>query len=397
MAINFQNPSEIGDQYLTILKTINPKVDISKTDSDWWIRSRVHGGVMSGVYADQQMIADDAFPQNARHEALGKHLQTYFNRDFNPAQPAEGPVMVSGANGTPVPAGMELTYGPNGNVYQVTDDVTLTGPTAIVNVQSVNAGQSQNLLAGAALTISSPPAGLNSSAVASAAIADGTDAESDLEAATAILNRIQQPPAGGTANDYETYAKQASPSVTSAVAIRYIYGLGTVGIVITAGTSDIDAAINAGDPVIQTPSDILIGEVQNYVDAVEVLTDAVYVMGPNLAVQDVTVKVRYSSGDGSTIEPNTGLSQDALVQREVQRALYKTPAGGRVFDNIGYVVASEIEEALDFGLSAESYTTGAYAQILLDRQVEDLTPTGVNRMLDKREIVTPGAINVISF
>lgn len=397
MALIFPSPTDIGDQYLQILKTIQPDVDISKEDSDWWIRSRAHGGVVSGIYADQRKIADDAFPQSSRHEALSKHLKLYFNRDFNPAQPADGNVLVSGTPGSSIPLLTEFVYGPNGNTYQATSLVTLTGPTALVPVQSVNSGQSQNLLAGAALTLSSPPAGINSTATAATNIADGKDAESDDEAAAAILNRIQQPPAGGTANDYATYAKAASPSVTGAAVVRYLFGLGTLGIVITSGTSDIDAALNNGDPVIREPSDALIQTVQNYIDAVKVETDCVHVMGPNTVSLDVNVRCRFATGDESTIDSGTGLSQGDLVRREVKRAIYKTPPGGRRFGASGYVVASEIEEVIDNGLSAEPYNTGTFAQILLDRQVDDLSPTGVNRLVASREIVEPGTINILSF
>lgn len=397
MALLFPTPTEIGDQYLTILKTIKPEVDISKTDSDWYIRSRVHGGVMSGAYADQRKIADDAFPQSARREALSKHLKLYFDRDFNGAQPADGFVLVSGTPGSTIPLLTEFIYSPNGNAYQATSAVTLSGPTALVPVQSVNTGQSQNLLAGAPLTLSSPPGGINPTATASTNIADGKDAESTDEAAAAILNRVQQPPAGGTANDYANYAKAASPSVTGSSVIRYLFGLGTLGIVITAGTSDIDAALNNGDAVIREPSDALITTVQNYIDAVKVETDCVHVMGPTPVVIDVDVLCRFVSGDENTIDETSGISQGDLVRREVKRAIFKTPPGGRRFGNNGYVVCSEIEEVIDNGLSSEPYNTGVYGQILLDRQVKDLSPTGVNRLIGSRELAEPGTINILSF
>lgn len=352
---------------------------------------------MSGGYADQRKIADDAFPQSARREALSKHLKLYFDRDFNGAQPADGFVLVSGTPGSSVPLLTEFVYAPNGNTYQSTSVVVLSGPTALVPIQSVNSGQSQNLLAGAPLTLSSPPSGIDTNATASTNIADGKDAESNDEAAAAILNRVQQPPAGGTANDYATYAKAASPSVTSAAIVRYLFGLGTLGIVITAGTSDIDAALNNGDPVIREPSDALITTVQNYVDAVKVLTDCVHVIGPNPVTIEVNVRCRFATGDENTLDEASGISQGNLVRREVKRAIYKTPPGGRRFGNNGYVVASEIEEVIDNGLSAEPYNTGVYAQILLDRQVQDLSPTGVNRLIDSRELAEPGTINILSF
>lgn len=397
MALVFPSPSEIADQYLTILKNIRPEVDIKKTDSDWWIRSRVVGGVVSGLYADQSKIADDAFPQSARSSALSKHLFLYFNRDFNPAQPADGPVLVRGVVGSVIPAGTELVYGPTGNVYQTIDAVTLTDVTGIVQVQSVLDGQSQNLISGAEFTFSNTPAGLEPTAVASDNIADGRDVESKDEAAAAILNRIQQPPAGGTANDYQTFAKSADASVVNASVVRFLFGLGTVGIVITAGTTDVDAALNSGAPVVREPSQALIDQVQAFVEAKQVLTDCVHVMGPNTVTIDVDVRVRFSDGNEDTLDASSGLSYGDLVRREVKRAIYKTPPGGRRFGNQGFLLASEIEEVIDLGLSNTSYDTGVYAQILSDRQVMDLSLTGVNRLIDSREIIEPGTINILSF
>lgn len=397
MAIKFPTPTELGDQYLTILKSLKPEVDISRQDSDWWIRSRVIGGLMSGMYADQLKISLDAFPQSARREALERHLDLYFGSGFIQATNAVGSIGVTGTNGSLVPAGTEFLYSPNGNTYQSTAAVTLVGTTGSIPVQSVAAGQDQNLLSGAALTIPSPPSGINSGAVALTAISDGRDVETNEQAAERILNRIQQPPAGGTANDYATWAKEADPSVTEANVIRFIYGLGTVGVVITAGTTDIDTAVTNGDPVVRVPSAPLIAKVKDYIDAKNPLTDCVFVEAPQVVYVPVTIRVRYLEGDDNTVPAGQTLTQKELVQREVRRAIYKTPPGGRLFGSTGYVVASEIEEVVDQGLSANPYTVGNFAQIIVDRQVENLAPSGVNLMLSPRQIAEPGTVSVVSF
>jgi len=177
--------------------------------------------------------------------------------------------------------------------------------------------------------------------------------------------------------------------------LRYIYGLGTLGIVFTAGTTDVDEALDNGDPIVREPSQALIDEVNDYVQAKKVLTDCVYVFGPSVATQDVTVRVRYSSGDGTTIPSGQTLTQEELVIREVKRAIYKTPPGGRRFGASGYLVLSEIEEVVDLGLSALPYTEGNYVQILLDRQIDDLTASGANRLVLDTDIVEPGLISVV--
>lgn len=397
MAITFKTPTEVADQYLDHLKGLKPEVNKDQTDSDWWIRSRAVGGTMAGVYADQRKIADDAFPQSARHDALERHLDLYFGAGFLPAQQAEGDVTVSGTPASVVPINTQFLYDPNGNTYQSTAAVTLTGPTGIVHVKSVASGQNQNLAVGAFLTLASPPSGINSTAqVRSPGLTDGRNAESDAESSQRILDRVRTPPAGGTVSDYKAFAKAASPSVTDVNVVRYIFGLGTVGVVITAGTTDIDDAVTNGDPVIRVPSLALVDTVQAYVDAVKPLTDCAHVIPAIEVPQDVTFRVKYFEGGHDTVPTGQTLTQKQLVEREIKRAIYKTPPGGRKIQAAsGLVLASEIEEVVDLGLSADPYTIGSFAQIVSDRQCDDLTPSGVNRLLLDQEIVIPGTITVL--
>lgn len=396
MAIEFKTPEQIADEYLLHLKSLKPEVNTDQTDSDWWVRSRVVGGVLSGMYADQRKISDDAFPQSARRDALEKHLNLYFDEGFTPATEAVGSVLVSGTVASTIPSGTQFQYDPNGNLYTATETVVLTATTGVVPVQSVTTGQSQNLLEGALLSLPSPPAGINNSAVVvDGNISDGRDEETDEQAAARILARIRQPLAGGKVSDYVQFALDADPSVTSANVIRFPFGFGSVAVVITAGTSDIDDALDNGFPVVLLPSDELVETVQEYIETVNPITDCAFVLSPASVPIDVTVNVRYASGDNSTVISGQTLTQEELVQREVQRAIYKTPPGGRLLGGSGFLVCSEIEEVMDLNLSADPYTVGNKAQILLDRQVLDLSASGPNRSLLGNEVAVPGVITVV--
>lgn len=398
---DYKTPDEIADQYLLYLKGLKPEVNTAQTDSDWWIRSRVVGGVVAGVYADQLKISNDAFPQSARREALERHLFTWFGEGFRQPTQAVGNVLVTAAaTGAIVDAGRQFSYNPNGNIYAASQTVNLgDAVTGIVPVTSIETGQDQNLLEGTELTLPSPPAGISSTAVVyGGPISDGRNVESNPEAAARILAAIRTPLAGGKVSDYQQFALAADPSVTSSTIIRYIYGLGTVGVVITAGTTDIDQALENDEPIVLVPSDALVETVQDYIETVNPTTDCAYVLKPATAGIDVTVNVRFSQGDGSTILSGQTLSQSELVEREVKRAIYKTPPGGRKLGASGYVVASEIEEVIDLNLSASPYTIGALAQIVTDRQVEDLSASGANRGILGYEVAVPGVItiNVVS-
>lgn len=398
MSIEFKSPTTVGDEYLKHLKLLKPEVDTSRQDSDWWVRSRALGGVISGVYADQKKIADDAFPLLSREEALEKHLNTYFGSGFIQPTLSSGTVGVTGTIGSSIPAGTDLIYSPNGNAYKTSTLLNFTSASALtVAIASVSTGQAQNLLQGANLLMPSPPPGVTASVVVvNGAIGGGKDRETKEEAALRITNRLQNPPSGGTENDYKTWAKEADPSVTDVNVLRFLYGPGTVGVIVAAGTSDIDTAVDNNQAVVRVPNSTQLAAVRDYVNAKKPLTDCAFYLPAVEVPIDVTIRVRYTSGLGSTIQAGQTLTQDQLVQREIKRAIYKTPPGGRRFGGIGYILASEIEEAVDAGLSSLPYQAGNYAQILSDRQLNDLSATGVNRTISELEIPIPGIISVVA-
>jgi uncharacterized phage protein gp47/JayE len=398
MAIEFKSPDTIAEEYLTTLKALKPEINRDQQDSDWWVRSRVVGGVISGAYSDQLKIANDAFPQSARREAVERHLLTYTGSGFRSATQASGPVKITGASGTLVPAGTQFVYSPNGNTYQSLASLTLGGAgSGIVTVKSVLTGQSQNLTQGASLTLPSPPPNVNATAIVFGGdIADGRDIESTEDGAARVLSVIRNPTAGGTESDYQQYALEADGAVTSASVLRWIYGLGTVGVIITSGTTDIDAAIDNNVPIVRQPSQALINKVKDYVDAKNPVTDCLHVFGAQEVSQDVTIRVKYlDTYNGSTVLTGQTLTLNQLVEREVKRALYKVPTGGRKIGASGYIVASEIEEAVDSKLSALPYAQGLIAEVIVDRQVDQLTSSGYNRLLRAQEIVVPGTITVV--
>lgn len=403
MALVFYTASQVAQQYLDYLKGEKPEVNTSQQDSDWWVRAQVVGGVVAGLYSDQRLIADDAFPQNARREAIQKHLFTYFSdSNFRPATASDGNFGASGNIGSVIPAGMQAIYPPNGNIYQANATVTLTTSigggqaSGLVAATSVGVGQSQNLLAGTVLTLPSPPAGVSSTVVVGAnGFADGKNEETEDEAAARILARIRQRIRGGTQSDYQQWAFEADPSVTSANVLRYPFGFGTVALIITAGTTDIDTALNEGLPIIVTPSDALVAIVQSYVDSVRPVTDCATVLGAVPLPVNATVQVRFTSGTSATILAGQTLTQGQLVAREVQRAIYKTPAGGRAFGASGFVVCSELEDTIDTNLSAGAVFPGALLQIVSDRQVANLSASGPNLMILGSQNAVPGVITVV--
>lgn len=396
MAIVIKTPRQVAQEYLDNLKGLRPEINTDQNDSDWWVRSRVVGGVGAGIYADLSRVSNDAFPQSARREAVDKHLEVWFGTGLRDATYANGNIAVTGSTtGLSIVANTQFIHGPTSKVYVATSTVVLTDAvTGSVPVQSVNRGQSENLLPGTVLTFSTPIAGFETSAtVLSPGITDGRNEETTQEGAERVLQRIRNPTRGGTEADYQVWALAADPRVISARINRFVYGLGTVQAVISAGTSDIDEAIDNDEPVVVQPSEDLKAAVLEYVDALNPITDVVYVDGPEELSVDVSVSVAFVDGDKDTIVPDAGVSQGTLVEREVRRALYKTPIGGRDVNGTSEVRAADIEEQIDYNLSSSPYTIGLKYQIVGDRQVT-ISGGSPNLSIASNEVAVPGTITV---
>lgn len=394
MDLQFKTPEQIADEYLLHLKALKPSVNERQTDSDWWVRSRVVGGTISGVYADVRKISEDAFPQSARREAVEKHLYTYFNDGFKQATISNGFGIFTGEDGSAIPTGTQAVYSPNGNAYVTTEDGVIAGGVATVALQSISTGQAQNLLGGAELTISNPPSGIDPVVtIGEDGMRDGSDIESTQDGANRVLARVREPLKGGTQEDYRQWAIDSDDSVVSVNILRYPQGFGSVGIVVSAGTKDIDSALDNNLPISVLPSSVLIQKIQDYIDSKRPLTDYAVVFQPNLIEIDVTVAVKLKQGNLSTILAGQTLTQEELVQREVKRAIYKTPAGGEQIDGDGFVLKSRIEEYLDVGLAAQDPTVGKI-EMLLDRQVLNLDGLNANVAILNNQIPIPGVITV---
>ena len=397
MSITIKTPRQVAQEYLDNLKPLRPEINTDQEDSDWWIRSRVVGGVIAGVYADLNRVSNDCFPQSARREAVDKHLQVYFVSGLRPAQGSVGNVAVTGTSGTIVIANTQFVHPATSNVYVATTSVTLDGPTGSIPVASAAVGQDQNLNTDAVLNISSPPAGLNTTAtVLSPGLTDATNDESTQDGANRVLARIRNPSRGGTESDYQNWAIAADPSVLSAKINRHIYGLGTVQVIISAGTNDIDAAIDAGLPVTTQPSTELKEAVRVYIEAYNPINDVVYVDGAIEVPLNITCKVAFANGTKDSVVPAAGVTQGELVSREIKRAIYKTPVGGRVINSIPALRVADLEEQIDYNLSTSPYTVGLKYQIVGDRQVTVSGGTP-NITLLSNQVAIPGTITIEAF
>lgn len=405
---NFLNPSQIQTRYFQILKSIKPSLNINDQNSDFVIRGKAFSGLVSGLYGDQAKVNNDTYISSARPEALALKGQD-LNLFPQPATAADGPqVELTGTNGTVItPGQLTFLYVPTGVLYTNTTGGTVSGGILDVAVLCSVTGQIGNVLAPDSLQVVSPPSGIGASASIVQSIADGSDIETTDSYRARLLSREQNPPAGGNEFDYPNFAFEASPAVRTAFIRRFGRGLGTVDIYITTGTTDIDTAVTNGLSIVRIPSGPLIALVQAYYDSHAPLTDCPVVYAPTEVSPDATVNVDLASGltlssvPSDPINNPLGLTVQQLIQREMGRAIYKFPVGGRLipgFSN-GFVVAADIEEGLDVWLSAvvDPNTGQAIGKIpiLADRQIQKLDGSNYNLALLANQLPKPGTMTVV--
>lgn len=175
-------------------------------------------------------LALQLLPDTAEAEWLDRHGQIWLvNADGSTgrkqATMASGTVAATGTSGSIVPAGA-LLDGSHNATYQVTTMTVIgVGPTE-VPVVALNAGAVGNLDPGDELTFLAPPPGVDSLTIV-VMMDGGADTETDDQLRRRILRRIQNPPMGGDAADYEAWAL-AVAGVTRAWAYPNEMGIGTM-------------------------------------------------------------------------------------------------------------------------------------------------------------------------
>lgn len=129
---------------------------------------------------------------------------------------ASGDIQADCTDGVVVPAGLRWVRA-DGASYRVMKDVGSSGGSVTMPVEAEDVGVDGNLSSGSVLTPRSDsvaPQGLASTGVVTSDGLVGGEDEEEIEAYRArLLDRRRNPPAGGSAQDYERWTKEALPAV----------------------------------------------------------------------------------------------------------------------------------------------------------------------------------------
>lgn len=241
--------------------------------------ARVIAGAAHLLHGHLEFISKQIFPDVSEAEFLDRQASIYgINRKA--ATFATGDLTFSGVDGTEIPEGTVLQRA-DGTQYETTDDGTVASGTATVPCTASLAGEDGNTDEGTEMSLTAPIEGITATAtVASGGLDGGADEEEDEDLRTRLLERLQNPPQGGSATDYEQWALAVS-GVTRAWVYSNYTGLGTVGV--TFVLDDDESSI--------IPDSGKVTEVQDYIDARRPVTADVTVFAPIADTINFTISV----------------------------------------------------------------------------------------------------------
>lgn len=254
-----------------------------------------------------------------------------------PATYAAGEVTATGGEGEVIPA-EEVLIRDDGVTYRVTDDAIVSGGSATVSVEAVEAGAAGNLDAGDTLAFESPIPVVDSLVtVAAGGIAGGFDQEGIEDTRARFLLRLRRPPTGGSDQDWEAWALSVA-GVTRAWVYEHEDGLGTVTVRFMMDGEE--------DPF---PDGAAVAAVQAKLDEERPTTDEPTAAAPVKAETAFTIAV----------EPDTTAVREA-VQAELADLYFREAEPGDG-DERGTILLSEIQTAIGVAEGLEDYTLTAPA------------------------------------
>lgn len=126
-----------------------------------------------------------------------------------PGSFSNGYASFTGVNDTSIPAGTQIQSS-GGVIYETLAEGVIAAGTVTIAIQCIEIGPIGNLPDGTALQLLSPSEYFDSEAEAVGDITGGSNIEGDKELLSRILQRIQEPPMGGSKNDYVRWALEAT-------------------------------------------------------------------------------------------------------------------------------------------------------------------------------------------
>lgn len=189
--------------------------------------ANVVAGVAHGLYANQKWIADQILIATCADEIVEQRASEEGLTRLDPSF-AYGALKINGTIGAVLPAGAVFQTSA-GVQYRVNTETTFAAGVEYPIVTALLPGSGGNLVPGVRLDAVLPYSGIDSFGVTiNPPISGGADIEPIERLRARLLGHRRQPPMGGNNYDYQTWAKEAHPSVTKAWVSAHESGIGSV-------------------------------------------------------------------------------------------------------------------------------------------------------------------------
>lgn len=294
-----------------------------------------------GLHGHLDYNAKQLFPgPDCDEENMLRHASFWLQEPRKAATPAKGTATVSvGNEGAVIPAGT-LYQRSDGAEFSVDAEATISIGSASLSLTATVAGTAGNTAADSTFNLVNPIDGVGSSCTVDAdGLTGGVELESLASIDNRIRDRVQNPPHGGAAHDYVTWALEVA-GVARAWAYPGEMGLGTVTVRFVVD----DHATSI------IPDAAMVQNVFDYIDNVRPVTaKQLYVVAPIAVPLDFTIQ----------LTPNTATVQ-AAVQAELEDLIRReaVPENG---NGSGTILISHIREAISIAAGETDHALTAPA------------------------------------
>jgi len=273
-------------------------------------------------YLSLQLFTDTMDEENLLRDG------TIYGVARNEATIAELNITITFTGAATVAAGTAYQHG-SGQTYTIKNDVTAIGAgTEAGIIVADEAGAAATLAAAETVTLTSPIANVQSSAVVDSTAFEGEDQESIESYRSRVLARKQAPPQGGTNQDFKNYALSV-PGITRAWVIPGRLGPGTVTVyVVEDDETPIFPDQAKLDEVFDAISELMPVEVDLFVVApVEREMNPIIRLKPNTAAVQAAVQteledlIARSAQVRGTLENSTDIYDGIIRVSQVREAI----------------------------------------------------------------------------
>lgn len=324
----------IRDAILRDILNQRPDANVA-SDSDHAVRANATGAAVEGLYQHQQWIVRQLFPDTADADYLERHASLR-GLTRKAATVAAGTITFSGTVGSAVPIGTEAKTVAGVAYLTTAAGVVGGGGTVTLAAQAVATGIAGNQAAATPLTLTAAPSGILSAA-SIATMTGGTDVETDASLLSRLLFILRNPPCGGAAHDYYTWATSVA-GVTAAYVYSNRRGLGTTDVVI----------LTSGG----IPGAPLIAAAQAYIDTQRPVQADFLVYGPTAVPVNIAAVLSLAAG-------YTLAAVGAVINTALAAYFASLKPGDTAYLNRLRAIISDTPGVVDFNLTAPLANTVA--------------------------------------